>query len=253
MTGPDLEGRLAELLLERAEGAMQATQTQEKLTELLSGHSRRPRRWVAGTVAVAAAAAVVVSAWLVRGDQPTTPAPASPTRDVAESVATDYLEALYRYDLKTAEAQLADGAVIDGSADLDEWRRGAAWLRAAGMWLVGHECEADATSAAGTPVHCAFELHGLGSERLGRGPFADNTLDLMVVDARITTATEEWPYTQNGFAVNAWEPFSSWISVNHPDRARYMYSADRTAAQHTPRSIRLWERYVAEYVADSRQ
>ena len=200
MTRSDLEGRLADLMLERAEGAMTATQTPEKLAELLGGRSPRPRRWVAGTVAVAAAAAVVVSAWLVRGDQPTTPTPASPTQEVAESVAADYLEALYRYDVETAEAQLADGAVIDGSADLDAWRSNMRWQRAAGMWLAGHTCEAGDTSAAGTPVRCTYALHGLGSERLGRGPFADNTLDVMVVDARITAATEEWPYTQNGFA-----------------------------------------------------
>ena len=202
---------------------------------------------------MAAAAALVVSAWLVRGDQPTTPTPASPTQEVAESVAADYLEAMYRYDVETAEAQLADGAVVDGSADRDVWRDNLRWLRAAGMWLADHTCEAGDTSTDGTSVRCTYALHGLGSERLGRGPFADNTLDLMVVDARITAATEEWPYTQNGFAVEAWEPFSGWISLKHPDDARYMYISDRTAAKQTPRSIRLWERYVAEYVADSRR
>ena len=252
MTRSDLEGRLADLMLERAEGAMTATQTPEKLADLLGGRSPRPRRWVAATVAVAAAAAVVVSAWLVRGDQPMTPTPASPTQEVAESVAADYLEALYRYDLETAEAQLADGAVIDGSADLDAWRSNMRWQ---GPPACGWPATRVKPETPRLPApRCAAPTRSWN--RLG----AARARTLRRQHPRRHSRRREDHHGDRGLAVHAERlrarglgPFSGWVNLHHRDDVRHMYNKVLTAAKHTPRSISLWERYVAEYVADSQR
>jgi hypothetical protein len=253
MTTAELESRLAGLLRERAEGAMNATNTPDKLSELLAegqGDQGRRNRWIVGG-AVAAAAALVVALWLTRaGNEDIQPAPV-PDRSEAESAATEFLESYWSYDLNAVEAAVSDPVVLSEDGSLDQWRRWMLWMRAAGFSLAESQCEAGGSSAQedGTAVHCTYELHGLGSELVGAGPYA-GTYDIAVQDGVVTSAADDFPFNANGFSDNSWEPFADYVARTHPDDVATMYkSAARTEAQTGARSRDLWERYLAEYVA----
>ena len=122
------------------------------------------------------------------------------------------------------------------------------WTRAAGFRVLPGRCELERVSAPAATVACAYDVHGLGSERLGRGPFTDNVLWLTVVDGQIVSAVEDWG--SDGFEVTMWEPFTAWLLSNHADEANFMYDdwpgAMRPAL--TERSARLWEKNVDRYV-----
>jgi hypothetical protein len=255
MTTAELESRLAGLLCERAEGAMEATNTPEKLSGLLEEQHdqllRRRRRLIAGG-ALAAAAALAVTLWLIRDDDKAIQPAPMPDRSPAESAATEYLENFWSYDLNAVQAGVTGPVVLDEEGDLDGWRRYMAWLQAAGFSLAGQPtCEEGASSARaeGTVVHCDYELHALGSELVEAGPYAGR-FDITVQDGKVTSAVDDFPFLDNGFSADSWEPFASYVARTHPDDVAVMYtSAGQTDAQKGARSRDLGERYIAEYVA----
>jgi len=259
MTTPDLERRLADLLQERAEGAMKDTNTQAKLTTLLTDGERRlqnrRRSAVAGVVATAAAIAVAVAVGTGRGDNDGT----APTNvpDVDEvAVAESFLEATYAFDLDAAEALLSSDVTISGDAavtgtgTVEEWRASLAWSEITGYSLADYACTTTSSSADGTLAGCTYALNGFGSEELGRGPFGDNRLDVTIVDGKITEIEEYWAYMTNGFNTEMWQPFKTWIIQEHPRDAQAMYT-DATYNQYRTdaTSLRLWEKRLAEWVA----
>jgi hypothetical protein len=258
MTTPDLERRLADLLQERAEGAMKDTNTQDKLTTLLTDGERRlqnrRRGAVAGLVAAAAAVAVAVAVGTGRGDNEGAPANIPDVDEVA--VAESFLEATYAFDLDAAEAQLSSDVTIGGDAavagtgTVEEWRASLAWSEVTGYSLADYACATTSTSAAGTLVSCTYALKGFGSEELGRGPYGDNRLDVTILDGQITEIEEYWAYMTNGFNTEMWQPFKTWIIQEHPRDAQAMYT-DATYNQYRTdaTSLRLWEKRVAEWVA----
>lgn len=254
MTTPDLERRLTDLLQERAEGAMERTRPHEKLASLLDRGQhdlqRRRRRWAVGGGLAAAAAAVAIAVYLGRGDvDRAEPAPA--VGPDAGAVASSFLEAAYAYDLDRAAGMFSADVEIVDKADTDEWLAEKAWNEAAGFSLDTQSCREGSTSSTGTEVHCTFALHALGSEQLGRGPYGDNTMDLTVVDGKIASVEEFWPYVSNGFSTEMWEPFAAWVVAKHPDDVLAMYDDNaQTGARVDARSLRLWEEHVAEYVDD---
>ena len=147
MTMSDVERRLARLMDERAEGAMNETNTPEKLTALMADEERheqsRRRAWQVGA-AVAAAAAVAVDGLARRRRRQGQRAPAAGPSD-AQTVATDFLENLYAYNPDAVDGLLADGTVIDWADDLEDWRRELAWRKAAGYVLADHACDEGTT------------------------------------------------------------------------------------------------------------
>lgn len=260
MTTPDLERRLADLLQNRAEDAMNDTSTRERLTTLLADGERRlqhrRRGAVAGLVAAAAAVAVAVAVGTGRGGpEATEPASVSGVDQVA--VAEDFLEATYAFDLDAAEALLSPDVTIGGdaaatgTATVEEWRTGLAWAEVTGHSLADHSCTTTSTSEAATEVQCVYALHAFGSEELGNGPFEGNLLYATIVGGEITEIQEYWSYLSSGFDTEMWQPFRGWIIAEHPRDAQAMYTDTgfTEAARTDARSLRLWERRLAEWVA----
>lgn len=254
MTTQDLERRLADLLRERAEEAMEKTSTEEQLRSLLDEgrHDLRRRRrlMVAGGV-VAAAAALAVAVWMSgTGDDRTTPEPATRTDPVSVSVASSFLEATYTYDLDASERMLSPDVELVG--DTVEGRRtGLAWSQAIGTSLADYSCREESSTASGSEVHCTYSLNSLGSEELGRGPY-DGTMDLTIRDDEITRVEDDFPFVENGFSNEMWQPFAVWVKVQHPDDVGLMYDdLSQTGPRNGPRSLRLWEKRVDQYVGEA--
>lgn len=235
---------------------MDGTDTQTQLETLERDLVRhRPRaaiRWVAAAAAAAAvvAALVVVE---VRGDD-RSETPASPVDDgSATALASHFLDAVAAYDAERAASYLADGARIRlrtstvDAASMDPQLR---WTRAAGFRLLPGPCEPSNVSAPApaATVACAYAVHGLGSERLGRGPFWGYVLRLTVEDGEIVSGTEHTGH--DGFSGVMWEPFTAWLLSNHADDAAFMYADWPAATQPalTEHSARLWAKNVDRYV-----
>ena len=186
MTTSELERRLAAMLHGHAEEAMHSTRTEEQLERLLADtrqHARRRRTGVAAAAVVAVVAAAAVIAWVAGpGSRQAGPEPAGQEQR-AEQVATGFFEAYADFDPAQAAAYLADDADLTlwtDAAGNDHWRRGNRWLQAIGAQMKLDSCQALWSSGAETYVSCAFDLHALGSEQLGRGPFPDGTLSFTV-------------------------------------------------------------------------
>jgi hypothetical protein len=250
----ELERRLGEVLRQRAEDAMDSTDTQTQL-ETLERHlaRHRPRTAIRWAAAAAAAAAVVAAFVLVdaQGDDRTrTPADSVDTQ-VATDVASDYMAAVAAYDGDRAESYLADDARIElrtSFVDAASMGRQLRWARAAEFRLIPGRCELESVSAPAATVACAFDAHGLGSERLGRGPFTANILLLTIVNDEIVSGVEE--LGSDGFESKMWEPFTAWLLSNHADDAAFMFADSPWAMRPalTERSARLWTETVDEYV-----
>jgi hypothetical protein len=216
---------------------------------------------VAGVLAVAAAVAVTawITAWIVRGDtEPTTqPLDGPPAQPLvshhADLVAVSFMEAAHAYDLDRAAGMLADDAEIVGSANVDDWREDRAWDEAMGFTLADLSCQEGETTSVGTAVQCSYALNGLGSDELGRGPYGGGTADLVVLGGKITRVEEDWPFLENGFSDEMWEPFEAWVYQQHPTAAHILYGEDpkQTPAEHRT-ELRLWRENIAEYVAAHR-
>jgi hypothetical protein len=255
MSTTELERRLGEVLRQHAEDAMNRTDTQTRF-EMLEREVRRtrPRNRIGWVAAAAAAAAVVVGLVVVdasRDDESVTPAGPVDTRAATE-LASDFVEAIATYDADRAASYLAAGARIEfqtSIVDAESLGPHLRWTQAIGWRLLSAGCE-PATLSAPAPaatVACAFAVHGLGSERLGRGPFPHYILRLTVVDGEIVSGME---VGSDGFGATMWHPFTAWLVSNHMDEAAFMY-ADWPGTMKpalTERSARLWGKNVDKYV-----
>jgi hypothetical protein len=256
----ELERRLGDVLRQRAEDAMNSTDTQTRLETLERDLPRnRPRVTIGRVVAAVAVAATVAALVLVnaRGDDRTDTPAASVDTQAAIEVASEFVAAVAAYDAGRAASYLAFGAEIrlrTATEGADSMAAQLRWNRAVGWLLLPERCE-HATVSAPAPavtVACTYAVHGLGSQRLGRGPFRGNVLQLTVVDGKIVSGVE---HAVPGFEATMWEPFTAWLLTNHADQAAFMYTdwpgATRPAL--TRRSARLWEQNVDAYVAAVRR
>jgi hypothetical protein len=260
MNTTELERRLGEVLRDRAEEAMDNTDTQTRLETLQDKLEHNPRgpRTARVAFALAAAAAVVVAALVLvdtRGDDRTGAPADSVDTHAAEVVASDYLTAVAAYDADRAASYLADGARIQlRGISVDAQSIGAQlrWSQAMGFRMLPGRCALESVSAPAADVACVFDAHGLGSERLGRGPFEDNVLRLTVVDGEIVSGLELDSDGSKEFEVTMWEPFTAWLlSSDHADDWAHMY-ADWPGVMRpalTERSASLWQRNVDRYVS----
>ncbi|HET9995886.1 MAG TPA: hypothetical protein VFQ17_00145 [Nocardioides sp.] len=234
---------------------MDSTDTRTQLETLERGLERdRPRnstRWVA---AAAAAAAVVVAALVVvnvRGDDRTdTPADSVDTQ-VTTDVASGFMAAVAAYDADRAASYLADDASIQlrtSTVDAESTGRQLRWNRAVEFRLIPRGCELESVSPPAATVACAYDTHGLGSDRLGRGPFTGNVLRLTMVDDEIVTGVEE--LGSDEFEVTMWEPFVAWLVSNRADEAAFMFADSPWAMRPalSEHSARLWATNVDRYV-----
>lgn len=233
---------------------MNSTDTQTQLETLERGLERdQPRTWTRWVAAAAAAAAVIAALVVVnvRGDDRTgTPADSVDTQ-VATDVASDFMAAVAAYDADRAASYLADDASIQlrtSTVDAASTGRQLRWNRAVEFRLIPGPCEIESVSPPAATVGCAYDAHGLGSDRLGRGPFTDNVLRLTIVDDHIVSGVEE--LGSDEFEVSMWEPFTAWLVSNRADEAAFMFADSPWAMRPalSERSASLWAKNVDRYV-----
>ena len=257
MSTSELERRLGDMLQRHAEDAMNDTDTETELERLqhdTARSSRRRRRiWLAGGLAAAAAAAALIIWRPDLGKDKADPEPANQEQR-AEQTATAFVEAYAAFDPDRAATYLADDAALTIWTDEfgnDHWRRGNRVLRAFDAHIRLDQCDAMWTTGPATYVSCAFDLHALGSNQLGRGPYPDNAFSLTVENGEIVDATMSLPPRDSGFSREMWNPFAKWVSRTYPEDAAVMYYQypDTFFASETPRSLALWRQHVTDYVA----
>ena len=220
---------------------------------------------VAGVTALVMVACGSDDAGGAGGQNATTPASepsaVSPVDTKAQKVATGFVEAYGAFDADRAISYLADDAdilwlmrsqgVLDAEGTLDEFRLLISLEQATGSKLTLDSCEETESSASATEVRCTFDVHRLGSDEIGLGPYSGNFFALTVRDGEIVEASQYRDYTE--IFPQMWEPFHTWVATNYPDDAEVMYRAGSHNPLLTRESIRLWERHTPEYVEEVKQ
>ena len=257
MSTSELERRLGDVLQRHAEDAMNEHEhgraAREDAGRHRTEHRRRRRTWIAGGLVVAAAAAALVVWRPDLGSDKADPEPANQEQR-AEQTATAFVEAYADFDPDRAATYLADDAALTIWTDElgnDHWRRGNRVLQAFGTRILLDKCDALWSAGPATYVSCAFDLHGLGSKQLGRGPYPDNTFSLTVKDGEIVDASMALPAGRaNDFSEEMWRPFAKWVTRTYPEDAAVMYYKypETNWASETPRSLELWTQHVKDYV-----
>jgi hypothetical protein len=210
------------------------------VTEPTPTHQGR-RRWLIPAAAVGLGAVAVAAVWQLRAEDP---------EAGAAAVATQFIQATYAYDLDAAQAMLTEDVNIDDGT-VAEWRDGLAWDKAIGTSLAELACAPGSTTPSGTQVHCIYSFNSLGSEELGRGPYP-GTYDLTVTDGQIAEAHLDFPFAENGFSQEMWEPMESWVWNEHEEDFLLLYGeAEKTPAEQE-QALNAWTRNVAAYVAASK-
>jgi hypothetical protein len=191
----------------------------------------------------------------------TEPAAVSPVDAKAQEVATGFVEAFGAFDADRAISYLADDADIsslmievgvqDVEGTLDEFRMLISMEQAVGSKLTLDSCEEYESSASATEVRCTFDVHSLGSDELGLGPYTGNYFALTVRDGKIARASQHRDYAE--IYDQMWAPFATWVATNYADDVEVMYEIGGHGARLTGESIRLWERHIREYVEEVKQ
>ena len=189
------------------------------------------------------------------------PAAASPVDTKAQEVATGFVEAFGAFDADRAISYLAEDADIlplmtevgiqDAEGTLDEFRLLISMQQAVGSKLTLDSCEEMEISASATEVRCTFDVHSLGSDEIGLGPYSGNYFALTVSDREIVRASQYRNYTD--IYSEMWRPFATWVASNYPDDVEVMYQIGGHGERLTSESIRLWERHIREYVEEVKQ
>lgn len=213
-----------------------------------------------GAFAVTAGVGVAVVALMLAGrdeSNPTPPEPGTQPRSTAEAVADGFVGSLSTFDADGATSYLADDADVSGLVTSmgDEGLRGTpdevplflSMLEAMDLRQLRPSCGESGDVASGTAVRCAFEFHQLGSDDLYLAPFEGSHVDVTVRGGEVVDASMYWETER--FSSRIWEPFARWVSRTYPQDAALMYEDETYGAVHlSPRSIRLWERRVQEFV-----
>ncbi|QBR93856.1 hypothetical protein [Nocardioides euryhalodurans] len=264
MSTQHVERDLVALLHRHAEDAMNDTDTQTELQafrDAVAGPAgTRPRivRWLA-IGAAAALVVVAVTAVALWGPGPAErpePAPAVPGQDRAADRATAEEFAAAYADL---DADRMADLMADGVQPWDTWRstlqRDVAW----DVERMMQPCRRTAEATEGVVFTCPYSMHLRGSEEVGRGPFGDNTVEVVVQDGEVTLAD----YTQlvefNGVTAHL-AKVDRWIAESHPEDVAFLRSHSASgktvdlglSESEWSRWTRLTQRYTDEYVADVR-
>jgi len=254
VTTPDLERRLAVVLQQHAEDALNRTDTPSTLTELLVDAERdllrrRTRIWRTGALVAAAATIAAIAAVTALGRPETTEPAHQPTP--SEQIATAYLHAWDSFDRPRLASYLAD------TADIDGWRRSNRWEEAVGFRMLTESCveqsstTAQTSTTAGTHVVCTFDYHALRSDELGLGPYSHSTFTATIKDGKILDTELEYADAKSGYTDEIWGPFAAWVAEAYPRDAAAMYAnwPYQGIPAVTDRALELWEQHVKDYVA----
>ena len=96
-------------------------------------------------------------------------------------------------------------------------------------------------------MRCTFDVHALGSERLGLGPYTNNEFLMTVQGGKIIESETLFDWANNGFNVQMWEPFVAWVTKYYPSDIPAMFDGDDALPDTT--SIKLFRQHIADYVA----
>lgn len=255
MTTSEIERLLTATLHAHAEDAMNHTDTQTQLETLHRESARHPRAdWAVGAL-VAAAAVVAAAVWWQGTHDAPVIEPAAPV-DVptqAEQVATDFVEAWGDFDRPRLASYIADGATLKlgpVTGNPDGWRLENRFDQAAGFAMQQLECSETYSPGDTIQVGCAFKLHMLGSDQLGRGPF-DNSLFIVTVEnGKVVDASLNFSGAGNGYDDEMLHPFEAWMDAQHPEDDEVMsafWDAASTRAE-IDASLQMWEQRTQDYV-----
>ena len=254
MTTSEIGRLLTATLQTHAEDAMNQTDTQTQL-EILhreSARQHRPRAgWTAGGL-VAAAAAVAALVWWQATPDPADVEPAPPVHapTKAEEVATAFVEAWSEFDRPRAASYIADGVSLHIGPEPvtpDSWRRQNRWEQATGFTMQLDPCSD--LSRYLRQVGCAFSLHELGSEQLGRGPYGNNLFTVTVENGKVVDAKMTIDYYSSGLQNEMEDPFWKWNDAEHPDQTVLAAYDDPAATEaEINASLQLWEQRIQGYV-----
>jgi hypothetical protein len=166
-------------------------------------------------------------------------------------VARGFLDAYGAFDADRALTFLTEGALAEGGAysawgDADAFRLELAFQQAKGFDQILTDCEEQGDSANGTTVRCTYDFHDFYSDEIGRGPYGDNSWDIVVRDGKITSAVVNDTSITNGFSNEMWTPFQTWMASTHPEDMPVLYMGGGWAV--TEESIPLWEQRLQEWV-----
>lgn len=218
----------------------------------------RNRKVGAFVVAAAIGVAAIVSIFAIREAQDATErTTGSDVEPTPMEVATRFVAAYAAHDLDRTMSYLAEDADlvpmlgwIGSSVDepAEGFRLLFGLLEAEDYEHILGSCEVVGGSASVASMRCPYDFHALGSEQLGRGPFAGSYFELIVRDGEIVRVGSYMEAER--FGPLMWAPFARWVSRNHPDDVAVMYTDEsQTLERVTDESIRLWERHVRAFVA----
>lgn len=206
--------------------------------------SRRSQTLLAIVVAPAAALSACTST-STGGQSLTATATTSAPSIPPEQVAAEYVDAYAHYDRVRLKSVLGGDALTNWQTTLRKFNRADEAIEF--TILPGH-CSPQPSSGTDTSVTCTFDMHGLGSEELGLGPYSNNDFGIVVRDGKVVQAEMHFDYGNNGFAGQMWEPFVAWVTRNYPKDIPKMLDSNADAYPDAT-SIKLWHRHIREYVA----
>ena len=202
----------------------------------------------AAAVLVVVLGSLAVSTRWLGSDESATPTGPTVT-DEAKQVAAGFLQAYGSYDADRALGYLTDGAVTDSWGSPEELRAELDWNESVGWTELRSPCQRTAIHGATVDLRCDYQVHSLGSDELGRGPFGDSYWSLHVRDGQIIYAQPEFPFATNGFSAEMWEPFVAFVDERFRGDADAMFNGARTEPTITAESLRLWTQHIDDYVA----
>ena len=179
------------------------------------------------------------------GQSPTAAAATSAPSIPPEQVAAEYVDAYAHFDRPRLKSVLGGDALAQWRTALGRFNRSDQAMEF--TILPGGHCSPQPGSGPDTSVTCTFDMHGLGSEQLGLGPYSNNDFGIVVRDGKVVEAEMHFDYGNNGFAGQMWEPFMAWVTRRYPKDIPKMIDSN-TDPLPDATSIKLWHHHIDEYV-----
>jgi hypothetical protein len=253
MDTQQVERDVVAVLHRRAEDAMSHANTQEALQTFQSVAADQPpksRRLLVVAGVAAAVVALVVGLVLWPSDPLADDVlPAVETPDLTSAselaVAEDVAAAFVAHDLNLLTPHLDP----DVSPSLASWAREFMRDKAWNVELRMEPCVVRESPYYMHAVQCPFSTHLLGSEEVGRGPFFDNQLSVLLKDGKVLSAETDYGWEANGIQPH-YDAVMAWVEKNNPQDAEFLLTDEQAVEPNDwPRWSRLWHRSIADYIA----
>jgi hypothetical protein len=181
------------------------------------------------------------------------PAPPVDVPTQAEQVATAFVEAWGDFDRPRIASYVADVASLQIWLAEDKsvsWRVANRWDQATGFAMHLDGCFETFHVGDRMDVGCAFSVHQLGSEQLGRGPYDDYLFGVTVENGKVVEVGKEMFNEGSEFGDETYIPFWTWMDAEHPEDAKVMaaYEDPASTGAEIDASLQLWEQRTQDYV-----